>query len=59
MMGIANLGSAVSDGLSTALSDDLGFARVFWLLAVINLATLPVLWGVFKKAPEIVSRSDV
>lgn len=59
MMGIANLGSAVSDGLSTALSDDLGFARVFWLLALINLGILPVLWGVFKRAPEIASQLDV
>lgn len=54
MMGISNLGSAVADGLATALSDDLGFAMVFWLLAAINLVTLPVLARLFKKAPEIV-----
>ncbi len=54
MMGISNLGSAVADGLATAMSDDLGFARVLWLLAVINLGTLPVLWRLFKKAPELV-----
>ncbi|HNT77211.1 MAG TPA: MFS transporter [Anaerolineae bacterium] len=53
MMGISNLGSAVSDGLATALSDNVGFTAVFWGLAVINLGTLPVLWGLFKKAPEI------
>ncbi len=56
MMGISNLGSAVADGLATALSDDLGFTAVFWLLALINLITLPVLWRLFKKAPEIANR---
>jgi len=58
MMGISNLGSAVADGLATALSDDLGFVAVFGLLAVINLITLPVLWGLFKKAPEIANRAE-
>ena len=57
MMGISNLGSAVADGLATALSDDLGFSMVFWLLAVVNLITLPVLWRLFKKAPEIENRA--
>jgi len=57
MMGISNLGSAVADGLATALSDDLGFTTVFWLLALINLITLPVLWRLFKKAPEIAQRA--
>lgn len=56
MMGISNLGSAVADGAATALSDDLGFAAVFWLLAAINLVTLPVLAGLFKKAPEVAGR---
>ncbi len=56
MMGISNLGSAVADGLATALSDDLGFTAVFWLLALINLITLPVLGRLFKKAPEIANR---
>ncbi len=58
MMGISNLGSAVADGLATALSDDWGFAAVFGWLAVINLITLPVLWGLFKKAPEMVQRTE-
>ena len=57
MMGISNLGSAVADGLATALSDDLGFSMVFLLLAVVNLITLPVLWRLFKKAPEIANRA--
>lgn len=59
MMGISNLGSAVADGLATALSDDLGFAMVFWLLAAINLVTLPVLTRLFKKAPEIANSKAV
>jgi len=57
MMGISNLGSAVADGLATAMSDDLGFATVFIGLAIINLGTLPVLWGLFKKAPEIANEA--
>jgi len=53
MMGISNLGSAVADGLATAMSDDLGFTAIFLGLAVINLGSLPVLRWLFKKAPEI------
>ena len=32
------------------------FTAVFWLLAIVNLITLPVLWRLFKKAPEIANR---
>jgi predicted MFS family arabinose efflux permease len=53
MMGISNLGSAVADGAATALSDDWGFRTVFWVLAAVNLATLPVLRALFRAAPEI------
>ncbi|MGC9357668.1 MAG: MFS transporter, partial [Anaerolineae bacterium] len=58
MMGISNLGSAVADGAATALSNDLGFATVFWILAGVNLLTLPVLWFLFRKAPEIGTRAQ-
>lgn len=53
MMGISNLGSALSDGAATALSDDLGFTPVFLILSAINLVTLPVLHKLFRLAPEI------
>ncbi|MBN1260199.1 MAG: MFS transporter [Anaerolineae bacterium] len=53
MMGISNLGSAVADGGATALSDNLGFAIVLFVLAGINLLTLPILGQLFKAAPEI------
>jgi len=53
MMGISNLGSAVADGAATGLSDNLGFRQVFWLLAAINLLTLPVLERLFRVAPEL------
>ncbi len=56
MMGISNLGSAVADGLATALSNDWGFTLVFNVLATVNLITLPVLWGLFKRAPQIANR---
>jgi PAT family beta-lactamase induction signal transducer AmpG len=52
MMGVSNLGAAVGDGLATALSDDLGFARVFWSLAGINLLALPLLAWLFSRPPE-------
>jgi PAT family beta-lactamase induction signal transducer AmpG len=53
MMGISNLGAAVADGLATALSDDLGFSTVLFLLAGVNLLTLPVLWRLFRVAPAL------
>ena len=57
MMAISNLGAALADGAATALSDNLGFVAVFFALAAINLVTLPVLWGLFRVAPEIATRS--
>jgi PAT family beta-lactamase induction signal transducer AmpG len=56
MMAISNLGTAVGEGVATGLTDNLGFVPVFWLLAAINLVTLPVLWGLFRVAPEIATR---
>jgi MFS family permease len=57
MMAISNLGAALADGAATALSDNLGFVAVFFTLAAINLVTLPVLWRLFRVAPEIATRS--
>lgn len=59
MIGISNLGSAVADGAATALSDDLGFRQVFWILALVNLITLFVLGRLFRKAPELASTTDL
>lgn len=53
MMGISNLGSALADGAATALSDNLGFSMVLWILAAINIVTLPILRKLFQVAPEI------
>ncbi len=58
MMGISNLGSALADGVATGLTDDIGFQAVFWLLAGINLITLPILWGLFKKARHLGERKE-
>jgi hypothetical protein len=49
MMAISNLGTAIGEGAATALVDDFGFTTVLWLLGGINLLTLPILWGLFKK----------
>jgi PAT family beta-lactamase induction signal transducer AmpG len=56
MMAISNLGTAVGEGVATGLTDNLGFVPVFWILAGVNLVTLPVLWGLFRVAPEIATR---
>jgi predicted MFS family arabinose efflux permease len=52
MMGISNLGSAVADGVATALSDDLGFRTVLLLLGAVNLLTPIVLSAYFHKSPD-------
>lgn len=57
MMGVSNLGSALADGAATALSDNLSFSTVFFGLGVINLLTLPVLFALFRKAPELTNVS--
>jgi MFS family permease len=57
MMAISNLGTAITEGVSTGLTDNLGFSAVFWLLAGVNILTLPVLWGLFRIAPEIQDRN--
>jgi PAT family beta-lactamase induction signal transducer AmpG len=49
MMALSNLGTAIGEGVATGLTDNLGFTMVFWLLAGINLMTLSILWGLFKR----------
>jgi len=49
MMAISNLGTAVGEGLATALVDNVGFAGVFIGLSVINLACLPILGRLFRR----------
>ncbi|MFO7678618.1 MAG: MFS transporter [Chloroflexota bacterium] len=53
MMALSNLGTAVGEGVSTALTDDIGFSAVFWGLAAFNLILFPILWGLFRAAPEV------
>jgi PAT family beta-lactamase induction signal transducer AmpG len=49
MMALSNFGTAIGEGVATGLTDNLGFTMVFWLLAGINLMTLPILWGLFNR----------
>lgn len=58
MMAVSNLGTAVGEGVATGLTDDIGFAAVFWLLAGLNVVTLPMLWALFRAAPEIAAPPD-
>lgn len=56
MMALSNIGTAIGEGVATGLIDNIGFSAVFWLLASINVVTFPILWGLFKVAPEIANR---
>jgi PAT family beta-lactamase induction signal transducer AmpG len=53
MMALSNLGTAVGEGVATGLTDDIGFSAVFWLLAGLNVAVVPILWALFRFSPEI------
>jgi PAT family beta-lactamase induction signal transducer AmpG len=53
MMAFSNIGTAIGEGVSTGLTDNMTFSAVFLALAGINLLVLPILWGLFRVAPEI------
>lgn len=57
MMALSNVGTAIGEGVATGLTDDLGFALVFRLLAGVNIVILPILWGLFRVAPELGRRA--
>jgi DHA1 family bicyclomycin/chloramphenicol resistance-like MFS transporter len=48
LMTIANVGLTAGEGITTSLSDDIGFSRMFWLLSAINLLLFLGLWVLFK-----------
>jgi PAT family beta-lactamase induction signal transducer AmpG len=56
MMAFSNVGTAIGEGLATGLTDNIGFSSVFGLLAGVNVLVLPILWGLFKVAPETAAR---
>lgn len=56
MMAFSNVGTAIGEGVATGLTDNIGFSPVFWILAAANVITLPILWGLFKVAPEVAGR---
>ena len=51
-MAFANIGWALGDGISTSLTDNIGFSNVFLMLAGVNVLALPVIWFMFKMAPS-------
>ena len=53
MMAVSNIGTAIGDGGATALSDNWGFSTVFITLALLNVINIPILWGLFRIAPEL------
>ncbi len=56
MMAVSNIGTAIGEGVATGLTDDIGFRAVFFILAGINIAVFPILWGLFKVAPQLIQR---
>lgn len=48
--------TAVGEGLATGLTDNISFAAIFWLLAGLNIINVPILWGLFKIAPDVRKR---
>lgn len=58
MMTIGNVGLTAGEGITTALTDDLGFANVFWMLAGVNLILLVLLYTFFKTAKESLAARD-
>jgi len=49
MMAISNLGTAVGEGVATAMVDNIGFSAVFVGLSGINLFCLPILGRLFQR----------
>ncbi len=53
MKALSNVGTAVGEGVAAGLTDDIGFSAVFWLLAGLNAVVVPILWALFKAAPQV------
>jgi PAT family beta-lactamase induction signal transducer AmpG len=58
MMAVSNIGTAVGEGVATGLADNIAFSSIFWILAGINLLSLPLLWLLFKLAPKFAHRQS-
>ena len=58
MMALSNVGTAIGEGVATGLTDNIGFSAVFWLLAGLNVLTLPILWALFRAAPDVATRRE-
>jgi predicted MFS family arabinose efflux permease len=57
MMALFNVGTAIGEGVATSLTDNIGFANVFIMLAAVNLIGLPILFALFRTAPDIAKRT--
>jgi predicted MFS family arabinose efflux permease len=55
MMGIINLGTAIGEGVGTALTDDIGFANVFLLFAALTVIEVVLAWQLFRTAPQLLT----
>jgi len=48
MMALSNVGTAITEGVATAISVDIGFHTVFFILALFNFFNLVILYFYFK-----------
>jgi PAT family beta-lactamase induction signal transducer AmpG len=55
---MSNVGIGAGEGLSTALSDNLGFSAVFRLLGLASLATIPLLFWVTSRFHHVWEHED-
>lgn len=55
MMALFNIGNALSE-IATGLTDNIGFTNVFFVLAGVNLLVIPIVYMLFRAAPEIAKR---
>lgn len=57
MMALFNVGTAIGEGVATSLTDDIGFSAVFLALAGVNLIGFPLIYALFRAAPDLTRRA--
>lgn len=57
MMALFNVGTAIGEGAATSLTDNIGFGAVFLMLAGVNLIGFPLIYALFRAAPDLARRA--
>ncbi|MCB1315487.1 MAG: MFS transporter [Leptospiraceae bacterium] len=58
MMAISNAGTAAAEAIMTPLTDVIGFAGVFRILAACSVLIFPVLWAFFRLRAKEITKAD-